>query len=280
MDLLLTVQALIIASIIGVILTHALHIKSPMYIGLIIALIFAAVWHLFNKYNMDIVSSITATSSSLSSLSNMIYSPAPNPAPSSTPKAEGFSDTVDKEDDALPFDNLEPAELIRRLNIIYEATSNPLKVAHHQNDITPADMRLTADNSSLASTSDLHLTYTNWLYPLNTKKQVNTGDCTNYETSDKSCIQHPTQLNDYPLKSCTKYNMPPDDYSKSMEHALMRAGGIPVLEAFNSVATQHNNNNKNSNSNSALYYNAPKNARTKELCRTCKIGVCKNDVCI
>lgn len=242
-----------------------------MYIGLIITLIFAVLWHLFNKYHMDILSS-----SSLSSLSNIIYNPVPNPAPSSIPKAEGFSDTLDKEDDALPFDNLEPSELIRRLNIIYAATSNPLKVTHHQNDITSTDMRLTADNSSLASTSDLHLTYANWLYPLNTKKQVNTGDCTNYENGIKSCIQPPTQLNDYPLKSCTKYNMPPDDYSKSMEHALMRAGGIPVLEAFNSVAIQNNNKN----SNAALYYNAPKNARTKELCRTCKIGVCKNDVCI
>lgn len=268
MDLLLSTQALIIAIIIGALLSYALNIKMPMMIGLIIALLFALMWHLLNKYHTDIAFT----------LPSIMQEPNPNPAPSKTvPKAEGFKDT-DTEEDGLPFDNLEPVELMRRLNIIYTATSNPAKVAHHMGDTTSSDTRLTADSSSLASTSDLHLTYADWLYPQNTKMQVNTGDCTNYDSGSNSCIQPITQLNDYPLKSCSKYNMPPDDYSKSMEHALVRAGGVPVLEGFANTKEV-----SDSNSNS-LYYNAPsltnKNARTVNLCRTCKIGVCKNDVCV
>jgi hypothetical protein len=265
MDLLLSAQALIIAIIIGTLLSYSLNIKLPILIGLIIALLFALMWHLLNKYHNDIYSSLSLKPN---------IEPNPNPAPSKiTPKAKEFKDTDNEEEDGLPFDNLEPSELMRRLNIIYTATSNPAKVAHHMNDNTSSDARLTADSSSLASASDLHLTYADWLYPQNTKKQVNTGDCTNYDSGSNSCIQSITQLNDYPLKACSKYNMPPDDYSKSMDHALIRAGGVPVLEGFV--------NRSNTNS---LYYNAPsltnKHARTVNLCRTCKIGICKHDLCI
>ncbi len=268
MDLLLSVQALIIAVIIGALLAHSLNIKMPMQIALIITIVFAAMWYLFDNYNWSIL---------MSSSNDKVIYPVNNPVPSATmPLATPTPTptlTSNEDEDALPFDNLEPSELMRRLNMIYAATANPLNVAHHQNEMTYADKMVLLDGASLASDSDLHLTYANWLYPQLTKEQVNANDCTNYESGEKSCVQKPTQLNDYPLKACSKYNMPPDDYSKSMEHALMRAGGIPVLEAFT---------NSNSNSNS-LYYNAASWSNDKSkanLCRTCKIGICKNDICM
>jgi hypothetical protein len=263
MDLLLSVLSLIIAIIIGVILAYSLNIKLPIQMGFIIALLFIMIMYLFDKYNKSVKE-------------HTVIHPSPNPIPSSSITTKPVTNInkgagEDDDEDALPFDNLEPGELMKRLNMIYEATSNPVKAtANNQSVMTDSDKALLLDGSSLASTSSLHLTYTNWLYPQLTKEQVNVDDCTNYESGSKSCIQKPSQLNDYPLKSCSKYNIPPDDYSKSMEHALMRAGGVPVLEAFTNQ------------SDNSLYYNATSwsnNKNKANLCRTCKVGVCKNDVC-
>jgi hypothetical protein len=266
MDSLTYSQALIIAIFFGLFIAYSYGIKQPFHIALIIVIIFIVLAMLFEH----LITPLTTPGPLLTPM-------APSLAPSLTPAVIMNKSAIssDEEDEGLPFDNLQPQELMNRLNFIYTQTSNPLAVDHHQGDITSMDKLLTRDNASLSSAnSDIHLVYADWLYPQLTAKQINTRDCTNYEKGEKSCIQSPDKINEYPISDCAKYNViPVDNVNRQMELSLLKAAGKQILESFTNI-------NTNSSKDKIMYYNAQNVAMNKRLCRNCKTGVCKHDICM
>jgi hypothetical protein len=219
-------------------------------------------------------------------------------------------------DDDLPLDNLSSTELMKRLNYIYAQTASPVKIPVHSAEGTPYDATLTDITNGKNATVPVKQPlsgFTEWLYPQLNNSQVNTRDCTNFSPPDKrSCIQRPDWNNNFPLKNCPTTTRPPSNYKEAMKQSLLLAGinnGVEstemnnnLLEKFSSSMNMNNfgwnetpdnkpsalsiNEAINSNSSSnILYKNAPKNSFnnyniSKNLCRTCKTGVCKNDICI
>jgi hypothetical protein len=267
MDSLLLFQILIIAVIIGGVISYSLHLtKNPAITALIIVVLFIIIYGVFDKnYNFPVPTAPikSNTTSQPTNHHNQIKTPS----------------NSDGTEEDLPFDNLQPDELLRRLNSIYLATAQPAKIPKRYDELTTGDKRLTGDGASLSSNSTLHLNYGDWLYPENTKLQVNSNDCTNYDSGEKSCVQQPNRVNGYPIPDCQrKYNRIPDDYSKQMEKSLNMAEGRQLVESFNSA--DDGGVVDSSNDGGIIYYNAPKAEKLTNVCRTCSVGICKHDICL
>lgn len=183
--------------------------------------------------------------------------------------------------DKNPFDGLNPRELLSRLNYIYYATANPLKYTNYNNFKTHADKYLDKDDTKL-STNDLKLqTYAAGNYPQLTADQIDAKDCLNYGSGPMSCFQSPQLFHN------VKNNFNILDKGVNLDNA-----NLVVREDFsmpmNLVPTMRYD--------SVLFANAPRgnldvpidqtsNEQLKladtgmDTCHNCKMAVCKDDYC-
>ena len=102
--------------------------------------------------------------------------------------------------DELPFDGLPPSELIKNMQYLYRATSNPLNIPSQQGTLTDADNTLNKDraiseglNGTLTDGNNSavmpnYMSYASMYYPNLTADQVDTRDCLNSMGAD-SCFQ-------------------------------------------------------------------------------------------
>lgn len=322
------VQALIIALILGFPLSLALKIKKPIIIALIIVGLYVILALCFIKLHLNATQylslipspnptpSIIPINNQLSSLSSTnTKSPVSLQNVNSTlspPKGMASTTNEPTDDDDLPLDKLQPEELVKRLNYIYEQTASPVKVPVHSAEGTPYDTGLKdiTLGTGVVPVKQPLTGFTEWLYPQLNSFQINTRDCTNFNSNDnRSCIQRPDWNNGFPLKNCPTTTLSPtsiNNYKEAMKQSLLLAGinnGVEhqmnndnLIEKFSSSMNMDNygwNENPdnrpsalsiNEAINNTLYKNTPINSInslniSKNLCRNCKTGVCKNDIC-
>ena len=181
--------------------------------------------------------------------------------------------------DKPPFDNLEPNELLSRLNYIYYATSNPLKPINYIEYKTHADKLLNSDNTKL-STNDKHLLqYSKAYYPQLSENQIDTKDCLNDGSEKTSCFQNPSLFfnvkNDFNIltKGVNENNanlLIREDFSNPMNLDNTKRYD-PVL--FMNAPRGNLDRALDKQSNETIQLN------TNDICRTCKLAVCNNDYC-
>jgi len=323
------VQALIIALILGFPLSLALKIKKPIMIALIIVGLYVILALCFIKLHLNatqylsIIPSPNPTpsiipinnQSSLSSTNtkNSVISLQNVNSTLSPPKGLSSTSNEPTDDDDLPLDKLQPEELVKRLNYIYAQTASPVEVPVHSAEGTPYDNTGLKDitiGTGVVPVKQPLTGFTEWLHPQLNSSQINTRDCTNFNSNDnRSCIQRPDWNNGFPLKNCPTTTLSPtsiNNYKEAMKQSLLLAGinnGVEhkmnndnLIEKFSSSMNMDNygwNENPdnrpsalsiNEATNNTLYKNTPINSInslniSKNLCRNCKTGVCKNDIC-
>ena len=310
MDYFIHLLLLIIAFIIGFIISLVLRIKSYPLIALMIVIVYIPM-ELYHSYMMPTTtnkplpspnshanshpntSTSTSTTMPLSTESIPDYHPrkpeagnrhatedelkASNWAIFKRPNALSASGTEDKN----PFDGLNPSELLSRLNYIYYATANPLKYTNYNNFKTHADKYLDEDGTKL-STNDLKLqTYAAGNYPQLTADQIDAKDCLNYGSGPMSCFQSPQLFHN------VKHNFNILDKGVNLDNA-----NLVVREDFSMPM----NLDPTMRYDPVLFANAPRgnldvpldqtsNERLKladpgmDTCHNCKMAVCKDDYC-
>ncbi len=112
----------------------------------------------------------------------------------------------DKYISATPLDNLQPDELLIRLQYLHNATSNPINMLTYQDYKTSSDQTLIKDQSSLINANTINaitdinadatasrFAYARAYYPSLTKLQIDTYDCMDGGiNTEETCFQSPT----------------------------------------------------------------------------------------
>ena len=189
----------------------------------------------------------------------------------------------------LPFDGLPPNELLKNMQYLYRATSNPLNIPSQQGTLTDADNTLNKDrdqsnatngtlvDSGIMSGSPAYMSYAATYYPNLTIEQVDTRDCLN-DMGANSCFQSSKMFekaNNILDKGITKEN-----------------AGIIVREDFvnfeNSAKVNLYSQTPFYDNMEPIFMNAPANISGRDSntgdisingCRGCKISICTGDYC-
>jgi len=305
MDYLLSFFFLIISVILGISIGLMLNIKSYLKIAIIVVFIFIP----FELYN-DLV--ISKNNKLLYSSSNTIfpntinqnslllqkqnqlnipdYNPAKDDANNRFAREKDLEDTkygIFKKKDSegndknsLPLDGLSPQELLSSLNYITYATANPYKPLSYNDYKTHADKYLDEDGTKL-STNDLKLQeFSKAHYPQLTNDQIDARDCLNFGSGKDSCFQSAQ------LFSNIKHNFNILGKGVNEDNA-----NLIIKEDFTNPMIL----NSNSRYEKVLFKNAPTGNldrildnesnesinldNSTDLCRNCKVSVCKDDYC-
>ncbi len=188
-----------------------------------------------------------------------------------------------------PFDNLEPKELMSRLNYIYYATANPYQMISYANYKTEMDKRIEKDGSSLSSGDDFFKQYNAKYYPQLSANLIDARDCLNEGNGTKSCFQTPQLFEN--LKQVKEGFTS----GKSKPTSILSQG----IETLNKVFVKEGFSNPmvldmDMRSLPTIFKNAPGDQDfpldivgneylriddSDKLCRHCKLAVCKDDVC-
>ena len=312
MELLLSFFFLIISSVIGITLGLSLGVKSYLKLAIIVMCIFIPIEICYdycntNNNNNNNKHHTTTTNSNTipNSIPNSI--PIPNSKPNliNTTTANTHSNiktdhikyaslentSVFENNDKLPFDGLEPTELLSRLNYIYYATSNPLEPIHYSTYKTHADKLLDEEDSSNANykliTHDPKLLkYSRKYYPQLTDNQIDAKDCLNYGSGKNSCFQNPSLFfnvkNDFNIltKGVNENNSNlvvredfsnPPHMSMSMKMDTNTRYEKPLFES-----APHFKMDKplDQQSNETINLDT-----SKSMCKNCKLAECSADYC-
>jgi hypothetical protein len=235
-------------------------------------------------------------------LSTTDYYPAKDDANSKYAKQKDLVDTkyaifkkknitTGIEKDELPLDGLDPQTLVSKLDYIYYATANPYKPITYTDFKTHADKYLDADGTKLSALNidPKLLGLSRAHYPQLTSDQIDARDCLNYGSdSANSCFQSPQLF----------YNI--NNGSNGSNGNTILSNGVNQDNANLIIKEDFTNStpmilNNASRYNSVLFKNAPKGNLDKildsqsneyinldesgNMCRTCKVAVCKDDVC-
>jgi len=294
MDYLLSFFFLIIASILGISIGLMLNIKSYLKIAIIVVCIFIP-FELYNDLviskNNNSISLQTQTQSNQTTQLNIPdYSPAKDDANNRFARQKDLEDTkygIFKKKDSegneksgLPLDGLSPQELLSSLNYITYATANPYKPLSYNDYKTHADKYLDEDGTKL-SNNDLKLQeFSRAHYPQLTKDQIDTNDCLNFGSGKDSCFQ-----------SAQLFSNANNNFNILSKGVNEDNSNLIIKEDFTNPMIL----NSNSRYEKILFKNAPTGNldrildnqsnesisldNSTDLCRNCKIAVCKDDYC-
>jgi hypothetical protein len=185
---------------------------------------------------------------------------------------------------APPFDNLDPKELMTRLNYIYYATANPYEQISYTSYKTAADKQMDSDGSSLSGKDAFLQKYNAKYYPQLSSNQIDAKDCLNEGSGPNSCFQTPQlfanlqqvkegftdSILSQGLNNINKLFLTTEGFSNPMIlDAEIR--NLPVLF-------------KNAPGNQDQILDAVSNEYIRiddsdKLCRHCKLAVCQDDIC-
>lgn len=197
--------------------------------------------------------------------------------------------------DKPPFDGLEPTELLSRLNYIYYATANPAKQINYHDYKSHADKYLEQDGTKLSNNDPKLQTYSAGFYPQLSANQIDARDCLNYGSGPNSCFQSAQlfynvkrdfNILDKGVNLDNQNLIIHEDFQSSTENkkAIVEGFSMPMKldprERNNSVLFMNAPNGNldlslHETSNEHIKLNAPE----MELCRNCKLAVCKDDYC-
>lgn len=299
MDYLLSFFFLIIASILGISIGLMLNIKSYLKIAIIVVCIFIP-FELYNDLvisknnNSILLQTQIQNQSNQSNQSTQLnipdYSPAKDDANNRFARQKDLEDTkygIFKKKDSegneksgLPLDGLSPQELLSSLNYITYATANPYKPLSYNDYKTHADKYLDEDGTKL-STNDLKLQeFSRAHYPQLTKDQIDTNDCLNFGSWKDSCFQ-----------SAQLFSNANNNFNILSKGVNEDNSNLIIKEDFTNPMIL----NSNSRYEKILFKNAPTGNldrildnqsnesisldNSTDLCRNCKIAVCKDDYC-
>lgn len=301
MDYFIHLLLLIIAFVLGFIISIILRIKSYPLIALMIVIVYIPM-ELYHSYMMpnttmtsnkpepspnshantsSTIASVTTTHLAVKEAIPDYHARKPEGGNRHATEDELKASNWDVMSDKNPFDGLNPTELLSRLNYIYYATANPLKYTNYNNFKTHADKYLDEDGTKL-STNDLKLqTYAAGHYPQLTADQIDAKDCLNYGSGPMSCFQSPQLFHN------VKHNFNILDKGVNLDNA-----NLVVREDFSMPM----NLDPTMRYDPVLFANAPKgnldvpldqtsNERLKladagiDTCHNCKLAVCKDDYC-
>ena len=286
MDILLSFFFLIISSIVGISLCLLLGMKSYLKIAILVMCLFIPM-ELYNEYiqnsnkNQSKKKSIPEPNSYPNTVGNTNTN-ANTTNPSNTmPDTTKYSNVETKpfEMDKPPFDGLEPKELLSRLNYIYYATANPLKPINYLDYKTHADKLLNSDNTKLSTKDSQLLEYSKAFYPQLSENQIDTKDCLNGGSEKSSCFQNPSLFfnvkNDFNIltKGVNENNanlLVREDFSNPMILDTTKRYE-PIL--FMNASNGNLDRPLDTQSNETI------NLNTNDVCRHCKMAICKNDYC-
>ena len=298
MELLLSFFLLIISSVVGITIGLLLGMRSYLKLAIFVICIFIIVDLSYDYFNKDIKSRHSNVSN------NSIQKPIPNSKPNiinttttnvnTNPetttettteniKYASVDNTSIHSNDKPPFDNLEPSELLSRLNYIYYATANPLEPINYSTYKTHADNLIdNPDNSNnkLSTNDPKLLEYSRKYYPQLTDNQIDAKDCLNYGSSKGSCFQNPSLF--FNVKN--DFNILTKGVNESNSNLIVR-------EDFSNPMIM----NPNARYESPLFSNAP-NLKldkpldqesnetinldtTQSMCKNCKLAICDDDYC-
>ena len=170
--------------------------------------------------------------------------------------------------------------MITSLNYITYSTSNPYKPISYNNYKMHADKYLDEDGTKL-STNDIKLQeFAKAHYPQLTADQIDTNDCLNYGSSKNSCFQ-----------SAQLFNNVKKDFGILSNGVNEDNSNLIIKEDFTNPMILNND----SRYEKILFKNAPSGNLDRildnesnesinldistELCKNCKIAVCKDDYC-
>lgn len=292
MNVLLELQSLIVAVIIGTPLALALKIKTPLYHGFIIFLVYLILSKCLSYVDTqvgeikseteimeeeeddikDIVKEQVVEERINNENSNVQVEEVSNEEkqnimPDEPVQKAGDSLTDLEVSNSGPLDNLAPKELLSRLNYIHYATSHPYKPMNYQKYKSTSDIQLDEDRNTegpiIATKSVKHLASANYFYPTLTEYQVNYDDCTNHDASSPlSCNQGPNNQNLFPQKSMLVAGLKNENDVKKVAREDFSVPAPVLQDSANKIKP--------------LIENAPKN---NKLCRHCKVGTCKHGIC-
>lgn len=213
------------------------------------------------------------------------------------------SEKGDLDPNSPPFDNLEPSELLTRLNYIYYATANPYEFISYADFKTDADKRVERDGSSLSSQDPFYAKYNAKYYPQLSKNLLDTRDCLNGGNSTDSCFQTPQLFANLAASSASKAKEAfTNADEKPKPTSILSQGLNQINKVFLQDVTQ---TIKEGFSNPMIldaevrhlpimYRNAPSGQDkildaisneyiriddSDKTCRNCKLAVCKDDYC-
>lgn len=196
-----------------------------------------------------------------------------------------------------PFDNLDPKELMSRLNYIYYATANPYQMISYTNYKTEMDKQMEKDKSSLSSGDEFFKQYNAKYYPQLSANLIDARDCLNEGSNSKSCFQTPQLFENLKKvkEGFTSENIKPNSFELVKPTSIL-SQGIDILnkvfikEGFSNPMILDTDNR----TLPTMFKNAPGNQDipldmvgneylriddSDKLCRHCKLAVCKDDVC-
>ena len=297
MDLLLSFFFLIIASVVGITFGLLLGMRSYLKLAIFVICIFIPIELLYEYIYEN-------AHSHLHNSSSTIPIPIPNSKPNEIKTTHTNTNTTKPEhikyaslekssvldNDKSPFDSLEPAELLSRLNYIYYATANPLEPINYSAYKTHADNLLddpSNANYTLSTNDPKLLNYSRKYYPQLTDNQIDAKDCLNYGSGKNSCFQNPSLF----------FNVK-HDFNILTKGVNENNANLVVREDFcnppKAIGMGMNMDPKH-RYETPLFVNAPHFKMDKPLdqesnetihldtsdsmCRTCKLAVCPDDYC-
>ena len=189
-------------------------------------------------------------------------------------------DETSNDKNSLPLDGLSPKDLLTSLNYITYSTSNPYKPISYNHYKMHADKYLDEDGTKL-STNDVKLQeFAKAHYPQLTADQIDARDCLNYGSGKNSCFQ-----------SAQLFNNINKNFGILSDGVNEDNSNLIIKEDFTNPMILNND----SRYMPMLYKNAPNGNldkildnesnetinldNSKDLCRNCKITVCKDDYC-
>ena len=172
-----------------------------------------------------------------------------------------------------PLDNLNTQQLKDNLQTLYHATRHPYRDEVNLEKESCDDKILKGDQS-LVNTLNLngkdskYLNISDNAYPQLTKQQINASDCTSYQSGPMSCNQQPNSANLFPQKKSLLVS------GCKSEKDLK----IIAREDFSVPASIQNTVVK------PLFKNSPEGSLNNKdisdnLCGNCVVGECKYDIC-
>lgn len=302
MDYLITLLFLIISIVLGISISLFLSFKSYLIIALLCTIIFISLELYYNYYQLKHIStnpSYTKSPEPDTTLTKLVSgvlswnTPTNLRIPTGTTltangeiitTGEKFEDIIITKDappelnkpfelsSTNPLDGLQPSELLSRLNYIYYATANPNKVVNYHDFKTHADKYINEDSIQL-STNDTKLqSYSAGFYPHLTTNQIYTHDCLNDGSDGRSCFQSPQ------LFYNAKHQFNILDKGVNVDNA-----NLIIREDFSINPGVLYMNAPVGNLDRSLDYESNEtidlSGEELALCRTCKLAVCKNDMC-
>lgn len=172
-----------------------------------------------------------------------------------------------------PLDNLNQEQLKNNLQTLYHATRHPYRDEVNLEKESHDDKILKEDQSkvntlNLNEKDKKYLDISKNAYPQLTKQQINASDCTSYQSGPMSCNQQPNAANLFPLKKSLLVSGCKNE--KDLKKIAREDFSVPA-EIQNTVVKP-------------LFKNAPEGSLDKKdisdnLCSNCVTGVCKYNIC-